>query len=326
MENLLVLAKEKYLTKNNISEKDYRLNFNHFILKIFLNCDPASYGKQFSNKLVFDLKRRLKTEIGCVSDSLDRGDFSINYIPKNVLEQNKTNIEPKYYEIKLSFLGKSKNYTIRNLRRYQNLDGYLLSFVDCENSFNQEIYLITSEDLFNNCGFKFTAMNGTKERNEKNQDFGLGVAFKKDSIIHENIKKLNLLDGNDFESLISYFEGVRNDLKKDFWKSNKKSNTNVLKFEVNGEEYYEGTSVKNYINFIKDIYHEKGGDFLKEVLHSFYVSTEPISYRQVYNIKGSFFINTYCSTKHKQRNIELICQKLGYNLNFSTFNLTLPEN
>jgi len=316
MESLLENAIRRYHTKNHVSNKDYKLSIYEFILTIYLNCDPATYGKHFSNKLIYELKKLFKGDINFVSDNLDRGDFCINYYPKNTLTDIGGYIESKYYEIKTSYLGKNGTYTIRNLRKYQDLDGYLITLVDCENSFKLETYLINPIDLYDNSGLTFTNMNGTKKRNENNLEVGLGTAFRKGSKLHDNIKRLNRLSGNDFKDLYEYFVKINKKLKEEYWKNNTKTNTTVLKFEIDGHEFYENTTSKNYINFINYVYVTKGHDVLTNILHSYYFSSEPIDSKQVYIMDDKFFINTYCSTNHKKRNIEKICKSLGININY----------
>jgi len=319
MKKLMELAITKYETKNTVCSDDYVLSLNCFILKIFSSCDPASYGKQYCNKLIHDLRKKLKNNIDCVSDSDDRGDMSIRYYPLNMLGNKVNNAESKYYEIKISYLSKkTKTYRIRNIRPYQNLNGYILTFVDCDNSFKEEIYLLSSDDLFNKCGLTFTYMNGTKGRNEDNTGVGFGTSFRKGSDSHNKLRMLSKLETNDYDGLVNYFINVKRELKNEFCKINKKSKSIPIKFGIifnnKGLVFNSTITTLNYLEFIKYVLSLRGPEFLVNTLHPYYVSVEPIDYKQVYRFergKDRFYVNTYCSNKSKKRNIELLCEALG---------------
>lgn len=51
---LLQLAYDRFQNKNQFNDKDYELSIEEFIVKMYLNCDPASYGRQFVKKIMRD--------------------------------------------------------------------------------------------------------------------------------------------------------------------------------------------------------------------------------------------------------------------------------
>ena len=299
MKKLLKLAFERYNVKNNIDYKNYSLSMGDFILKIYAHCDPATYGKQYNKRLLDELNQKCEMFFKRVKDKLDMGDISVEDAINEII---------LFLEVKISFLSRdAKNYTIRNVRTYQNLDLYLLTFIDCDNNFKEEICLIKPEDLYNNCGLSFSFMNGTKKSNLNNEKVGMATSFKKDSDIHKNIMKHNILNGSDFNDLFQYFGKTKK----------KKSPTIVFKFNFNGKSYSDKTTNKNYMNFIKDVYNEKGSDFLKNVLHPFYISSSQLMGKQIYKIDDNLFVNTKCSTKVKKRNIHIIANALNGELNYA---------
>jgi len=303
---LLEQAIAKYSIKNMINNSDYEKPIKDFILKLFLNCDPASYGKQYGNKLIHDLKKIFDDDVSSVADNLDKGDLMINHYPN----RNDTTKKSKYFEIKISFLGKSSCYTLRNLRPYQDLDGFIVTLVDCKNEFKEEVYLLSKEDLFQNIGLHLTPMNGTKTRNDKNVEIGYGVTIKKNSKEHKMLGTYNKLKGNKYKDLEDYMRRLNS--KTDDKQKNDKT---ILKFKINNKEYVEDISVKNYLSFLTDVSKEKGFEFFQKSISSFFISKERKNKRFI-EINNGIFINTKSSTEVKNKHITNICSKLGYKLEF----------
>lgn len=242
MENLLEIAQNKYINKNKIREIDFDYSIYDFILKLYVNCDPASYGKQFEKKLRRDLQSSLNTTVFYTYNSTDRGDIAISFPNRNMFYGGFSYHCPKtkktfatindsrfndivqfgYYETKLTFLGKNGGYTIRNLRPHQDVDGYIITTVDCENDFTPEYFFLTKEDLFENSLLTFSYMNGTKKNNLENNNVGVGTQFKKNSFDHRNIRKYSKLKEPTYEALVGYLEKEKTRLEKKFKQELKK--------------------------------------------------------------------------------------------------------
>jgi hypothetical protein len=123
-----------------------------------------------------------------------------------------------YSELKISYLGIKGSYTLRNLRKYQNLDYYIFTLVDCSDRFNYKIVALSHKDLYDRSGLTFSYMNGTKKQNETNTNVGVGSSFKKGSYLEENILSLNRMGGYSFDDLIEFIGKEDEKLKNDFIK------------------------------------------------------------------------------------------------------------
>jgi len=230
-QELLNEAMDKFNNRNVVSNEDYRLSLNNFILKIY-KCDPASYGTHIQRKIIQELDI-LCNEMGTTSD---QGDFLISYPHINndqltyytwngyedTLRYNKENLDliktlTKYGEVKSSYLSPSnKSFNIKNVRPWQDIDFYLICFIDCENDFKPEFYCVKSKDLYSN--FKMSDTNGSTENNKGNEFIHKSINIKKNSEKHDLLKSINKLDGNDFEHLIEYFYKIKCELRDQFYK------------------------------------------------------------------------------------------------------------
>lgn len=233
MNHLLEMATKRYKSKNTLNHNDYKLSMEEFILHIYVNSDPACYGKQQCVKLIKDLERSINKNVYSVIDSADKGDIAFTYPQYDSLSNNfvfeDTENKKVYYlsfenpctqkiflENKLTYLGKNGGYTIRNLRHHQDIDGYVITTVDCENEFKIEYFFLTKEDLFNNCGLTFSYMNGTKKVNNQNKIVGVGTQFKKNSKNHGLIRFYNKLEDTTYSSLVDFLNSENKKLKKKF--------------------------------------------------------------------------------------------------------------
>ncbi len=109
---LLKEVKLKQKKRNIITENDYQLKMSDFILKIYYVCTPSVYGAVFPEKIQHDAGPYIKR----VSMKLDRGDLHINY--------------KKFFEVKISYLNQNDKYSITNIRDWQDLDYFILCFVN----------------------------------------------------------------------------------------------------------------------------------------------------------------------------------------------------
>ena len=173
-------ALEKF---NSNKEMDFSLELNDFICQAYVKLNPNSYGMQIQEKL------RQTLSVKNVPASLGRGDYEFNN---------------KYAEVKVSFLsGKTDSYNITHLRLWQQINLYLFCFIDCEDNFKPNFYLI-DKNIINKLKLGF--MNGTPEANLNNQNVELRATVKTDSENMKVIRKFNLLNGTSIESLKDYLK------------------------------------------------------------------------------------------------------------------------
>jgi hypothetical protein len=235
--NLMEMAKNRFNKKNILTDIDFNKSLRDFILYVYINCDPAVYGTNWSKKLLKDIRNYGIKNTYRVLDKSDLGDITLSFPEYNYWDLKPTYIHPlhktshhvseeqcvrKFYEIKISYLGKSESYTIRNLRKYQELDGYIFTFVDCVDDFNPKFIFVSHDDLYNRSGLTFTPMNGTKKQNKDNTNIGVGTTFKKGSRQELNLLYLNKLNGTSFEDLMDFLNKENDIIKKEFsnkWES-----------------------------------------------------------------------------------------------------------
>jgi hypothetical protein len=227
MENLLEVAQTKYVkTKEGVT--NFSKDFKTFLLECYIHLTPASYGYQIQNRVLKSLKK-----IEVKSSKKNCADFSIGnwklllcnqYLAqvmkfyehnkyfmddrtispfRNVLLDILNKLHDKYFlngEVKVSYLNKKGIYTLRNLRPYQNYSHYLIVFIDCEDSFNYKMSLV-SKDIISDT-LHLSDMHGVKDVNIDVTNKHLGGVVKKNSYEEYIIfNKYNLLKSNDFESI-----------------------------------------------------------------------------------------------------------------------------
>ena len=166
--NYLELARAKY---NQSTEVDFSLEFSDFIMDCYVRLKPCSYGAKIQQKISLDV------DISSISPNENKGDVILN---------------DKFAEIKTSYLGKSGTYRLTHLRMWQKFKYYIICFVDCENDFNAELYLI---DKYIMDKFKLTPMNGTSHANSENNNIELSCTIKKGTPNHNILKRYNRLSG-----------------------------------------------------------------------------------------------------------------------------------
>lgn len=215
---LLQLAYDRFQNKNQFKDKDYELSIEEFIVKMYLNCDPASYGRQFVKKIMRDcLSTRSKKELNLyyVKDWVDQGDLvqtfpSTEFFTGKLYDNKKKKFikweeaQKTTFEVKISYLTKSGVYNIRNIRPYQNFDYYLLCFVDCKIDFKPEFILVKKSLITTDKFFKLTPMNGTKNANKNNVDIGYGTSFKRSGWQEVMLLSENILEGTSYEDFMNF--------------------------------------------------------------------------------------------------------------------------
>lgn len=179
MNEFIKRATEKFNSNKNI---DLSLDLIDYICECYVKLNPCSYGTRIENKI----KKLLKVK--SVKKKENKGDFKYG---------------EKYGEIKVTFLSQTKTFNITHIRLYQNFDTYLFCFVDCEENFTPNFYLIP-KNIMNR--LSLTSMNGTEETNMGNKNIDQRITIKKNSKEHKIISKNNLLLGTTFYDLKKYVD------------------------------------------------------------------------------------------------------------------------
>ena len=179
--NYLDLAKQKYEESNDV---DFNLGLIEFLCDCYTRLKPCSYGSRIQAKIIKNLN------LISLSPSLNIGDVAIG---------------KKNGEIKSSFLDKKKCYNLTHLRMWQQFQYYVFCFIDCENDFTPEFYVL---DKYVLNSVKMTPMNGTKESNSENTNIELRTTVKKNGETHKLFKKKNKLSGTSFEDLKSFSDNL----------------------------------------------------------------------------------------------------------------------
>jgi hypothetical protein len=182
MSHYLKLAKEKYKQTNDVN---LSLDFIDFIADCYVRLKPCSYGARIQAKIIKDLN------VTSISASLNMGDVKLG---------------KKSGEIKVSYLDKANSYNLTHLRMWQKFHYYLFCFIDCENDFTPEFYVL---DKYVLNFVKMTPMNGTKESNSDNTNIELRTTVKKNGDIHKLLMKNNKLSGTTFKDLKKFSDKLK---------------------------------------------------------------------------------------------------------------------
>lgn len=178
-EQILDVAQDKF---NNPTMLDYTIPLDVFAAECYIGLTPSAYGSALENYFINSLKMLP------IPSNKGRGDALVDGI---------------YMEIKVSFLTKKRRFCITHIRQWQEIDYYLICFIDCEERFRPYIYLIDKSCVEK---LKLTAMNGTKESNKNNDKIEQRVTIDKNSLGHNIIKEDNKLNGTSIEDLIDFFK------------------------------------------------------------------------------------------------------------------------
>jgi len=182
---LLKKVKDKRGRRNILTETDFQLNINDFVMKIYDVCTPNKYGEAFPNKIYEDIG----PFIGKMNRDFDRGDLHINY--------------SQFYEAKISFLDIKDSYSITNIRDWQDLDYFILCFVD--GNFKPKVYCVPKGVVTNNPKLKLTGMNNSKLINSYNTYVGKRVTFSSTEVDYL-FKNSNVLSGTTYKHLLSFLK------------------------------------------------------------------------------------------------------------------------
>lgn len=251
-ETLLEQAILRYENKNKIRDEHYKEDINSFILRLYLQCDPAGYGKVFVKKILRDNNGKNGINIYPMLDRGDKGDMAQTYPERHYFtgqfydkrfpftkELPFNKVITKYYEVKISYLGKNDTYTIRNIRPYQNFDYYILCFVNCKNKFKPSFIVVPKKEITENSIFTLTPMNGTKNANKDNKDIGYGTSLKRNHWKDLYLEGQNLLKGTSYEDLITYLSEQSLELEKTFNKTVKITSEDRRRIKEHNEVIYK---------------------------------------------------------------------------------------
>lgn len=162
---------------------DYSLSVEDFVCQCYVKLAPNSYGTSIQERL------RQELNVSRVSASLGMGDFEF---------------ARKFFELKVSFLSsKTNTYCITHIRQWQRFNYYLLCFVDCEDNFRPNYYLLDKHVVHK---MRLGYMNGTPEANSDNHNVELRITIKNNSEDMRIIKKFNLLKDTSLSSLKKFMK------------------------------------------------------------------------------------------------------------------------
>lgn len=200
MDTYLKLAKQKKEYLNRLTDDEMNLPMKEFIPCIYYNCSPNLYGNVFGKKIIKESKGFL-TE---TNQNDDNGDFMFF---------NSTTMMDNYGEIKISYRGLNGNYRITNIRDHQNLNYFILCFVDTEDNFKPYFYVVPKEHVTNSTFFKLSAMNGTQIANMHNE-----IVPKSMNVRYEDMDwyfgQKNILSGTNYSNLKSFITNKINNYVK----------------------------------------------------------------------------------------------------------------
>jgi hypothetical protein len=186
MDELLRRVTEKRDAKNLISEETYKLRFERFLQEIYYNCDPNVYGLYPVKKIQRDSNNMFLE----ISNDKNIGDAHIN--------------KTEFFEVKVSFLPKKSNkYNIKNIRKYQNVDYYLIILVD--DKFKSHIYCVPKDVICDNPILKLGYMSQTKEVNSQNALPLYSTTINGDEI-EWILGRKNVLDGTSYSDLLEFIK------------------------------------------------------------------------------------------------------------------------
>lgn len=188
--NELILAKanEKLQRKNVIDPETWLLKLVDFIGTIWLNCDPAVYGKQIIVRFLQLSEGFLKP----ICSKRDLGDFM-------------TRNGKIVFEAKTSVLHKDGYYGLKNLRLYQvGVDFIFFMLIDTSDNFNVMYFCVPTWVIYDNPNLKLNYQNGSKKSNKNNENSGMAVSFHKDKV-SELFDEHNIFEGTKYKDAMKAF-------------------------------------------------------------------------------------------------------------------------
>ena len=186
MNQYLSLATNKFKSDKTV---DPNLSLDDFICSSYVKSPPCSYGTNIAERLRKELNETLTVDR--VSASLNMGDYKVL---------------SKYFEVKVSFLSnRYDTYNITHIRQWQRFNYYLICFIDCENNFTPNYYVIDKHTINK---FRLTPMNGTPQSNSGNFNIEMRTTVKNNSEEIRILKNSNLLRDTSLQSLKSFLHSL----------------------------------------------------------------------------------------------------------------------
>jgi hypothetical protein len=195
MSKLLTRVKKTKERRNKITEKIFALPIEEFLMECYDRCTPNMYGNAFPKKIVSDSNGKIRE----LSPTLDRGDLHLAY--------------RLYFEGKISYKNISGKYSLTNLRVWQDLDYYIMCFVDTENNFTPHFYCVPPKAIFENPHIHHTGMNNSMNINKHNVFVPTRVTINSDDL-NWLFKKYSVLKGTTYKHLMSFINSQYKQLKK----------------------------------------------------------------------------------------------------------------
>jgi hypothetical protein len=178
---------EQAYKKRKASKKvDYNLPLMDFICWCYVYLTPAKYGYHLQQYIC-----HIKLKLQEVDKNLGLGDF---YFALST------------GEFKSTYLSEGNSYSLLHLREWQPFKYYMFCFIDSDNNFTPEFYIILKKDFER---LKLDYMNGIKDDNKNNRAREKRISVKKNSADHLYLKKKNLLKSTSFEDLEEYINNNR---------------------------------------------------------------------------------------------------------------------
>lgn len=300
MDESLRRATEKRDAKNVISDECYKLNFEEFMVEIYNNCDPSMYGIYPVKKIEKDSEFKFLE----ISSDKNIGDAHIN---KTV-----------FFEVKVSYLSKnSKKYNIKNIRKYQNIDYYLIVLVDAD--FKSHIYCVHKDIICNNPVVKLGFMSQTKEINLQNESPLYTTTINCDEV-DWILGRRNVLGGTKYSDLMSFIEKTqqKNEVQTQptevikTTKVQRGSRTKVF-FDVDGTIIRDINNRETMVRLINHL----GPETLDGVLWESQFKRYP--YGEVSRpLKGGYYLNPKFSFRDIKKLVKQINLKTNYHVRIQT--------
>jgi hypothetical protein len=146
---------KKYIEYGKESLDDIEVGKDFFIAVAFLNAQAKS------SKIEHFIRKKLQHN--AVSSKEGRGDGEK---------------DGKYYEYKISTTNKNRQINAIQIRSWQDVDYYLLGYIDELNFAESRLYCIPMEDMVDLCKKYGRATHGTENINETNKHVEMSVRIK----------------------------------------------------------------------------------------------------------------------------------------------------
>ncbi len=187
MSKLLTRVKKMKEKRNKVTYETFELPIWEFLMECYETCTPNKYGEVFTKKIIHDSNGKIKE----LSPKLDRGDLHMNL--------------KKFFEGKISYKNINGKYSITNIRPWQELNYFILCFVDTEDNFKPHFYCVPKDAITNNPRVHLTGMNNQSKINQYNRYVGMRASISSDDI-DWLFKKVSVLKGTNYKNLLSFIK------------------------------------------------------------------------------------------------------------------------